>query len=107
MAKTGCTLKYLARGVVTTRDSKSALLAELNEVLPDSVITVLPVNEGYSVELEFDGHCAIQSQQLRTLYRRAGIERGAASTLPVVRQPAAGFIESPLRLMLKPATNKG
>ena len=52
MAKTGCTLKYLARGVVHPRQ-QSALLAELNEVLPDSVITVLPVNEGYSVELEF------------------------------------------------------
>ena len=48
-------------GVVTTRDSKSALLAELNDTYPQ-VITVLPVNEGYSVELEFPGHCAIQSQ---------------------------------------------
>ena len=54
VAKTGCILKYLARGVVTTRDSKSALLAELHEVLPHSTVTVLPVNEGYSVELEFD-----------------------------------------------------
>lgn len=53
MAKTGCTLKYLARGVVTSRDSKIALLAELNDILANSTITVLPVNEGYSIELEF------------------------------------------------------
>ena len=53
MAKTGCTLRYLARGVVTSRDSKVALLAELNEILANSTITVLPVNEGYSIELEF------------------------------------------------------
>jgi hypothetical protein len=53
VAKTGCTLKYLARGVITSRDSKSALVTELCEVLPESTVTVLPVNEGYSVELEF------------------------------------------------------
>ena len=53
MAKTGCTLRYLARGVVTSRDSRVALLAELNEILANSTITVLPVNEGYSIELEF------------------------------------------------------
>ena len=53
MAKTGCTLKYLARGVIPSRDSKSALLAELQEVIPQSTVTVLPVNQGYSIELEF------------------------------------------------------
>ena len=54
MAKTGCTLRYLARGVIPSRDSKSALLEELQEVLPQSSITVLPVNQGYSIELEFN-----------------------------------------------------
>ena len=53
MAKTGCRLKYLARGVIPSRDSKSALLAELQEVIPQSTVTVLPVNQGYSIELEF------------------------------------------------------
>ena len=54
MAKTGCTLRYLALGVIPSRDSKSALLEELQEVLPQSSITVLPVNQGYSIELEFN-----------------------------------------------------
>ena len=53
MAKTGCTLKYLARGVIPTRETKQALLAELGEVIPESMVTALPINEGYSIELEF------------------------------------------------------
>tara|TARA_B100001093_G_C25966282_1_gene651270 strand:+ start:127 stop:477 length:351 start_codon:yes stop_codon:yes gene_type:complete len=53
VAKTSCTLKYLARGAIPTRESKNALLAELSEVIPNSTVTALPVNQGYSIELEF------------------------------------------------------
>jgi len=53
VAKTSCTLKYLARGVIPTRETKQALLAELSEVIPNSTVTALPVNQGYSIELEF------------------------------------------------------
>lgn len=50
-----CLLKYLVRGVATDRSSQKALTAELAEMLNHvSAITVMPVVEGFSVEMEFD-----------------------------------------------------
>jgi hypothetical protein len=50
-----CLLKYLVRGVSADRPSQQALTSELGEMLSHaSAITVLPVVEGFSVELEFD-----------------------------------------------------
>lgn len=50
-----CLLKYLVRGVDASRSSQQALTAELADMLNHvSAITVLPVVEGFSVELEFD-----------------------------------------------------
>ena len=48
-----CQLRYLVKGVYTTRDSQQALAQELDELLPKAdAITVLPVVQGYSVDLE-------------------------------------------------------
>ena len=50
-----CLLKYLVRGVAADRSSQQALTAELAEMLNHvSAITVQPVVDGFSVELEFD-----------------------------------------------------
>ena len=50
-----CLLKYLVRGVDTNRSSQQALTAGLAEMLNHiSAVTVLPVVEGFTVELEFD-----------------------------------------------------
>ena len=50
-----CSLKYLVRGVDADRSSQQDLSAELNDMLNHvTAITVLPVVEGFSVELEFD-----------------------------------------------------
>lgn len=50
-----CLLKYLVRGVGADRSSQQALTAELAEILTNvSAVTVLPVVEGFTVELEFD-----------------------------------------------------
>ena len=50
-----CLLKYLVRGVAADRSSQQALAAELADMLNNvRAITVLPVVEGFSVELEFD-----------------------------------------------------
>lgn len=49
-----CVLKYLIKGVITSRESQGDLQRELHEVLPSATaITILPVVEGYSVEMEF------------------------------------------------------
>ncbi len=46
-------LRYLVKGVRTTRDAKSELQQELAQSLPHAhAITVLPVVEGFSVEIE-------------------------------------------------------
>jgi len=48
-----CVLKYLVKGVSPDRESQRALKIELEELLPShSAITILPVVEGYSVEIE-------------------------------------------------------
>tara|TARA_X000000950_G_scaffold281876_1_gene379507 strand:- start:3497 stop:3799 length:303 start_codon:yes stop_codon:yes gene_type:complete len=48
-----CTLNYIVRGVATDRRGKADLLAELVELLPGaSNVTVLPVNEGFTVAIE-------------------------------------------------------
>lgn len=48
-----CQLRYLVKGVYTTRDSQQALAQELDELLPKAdAITVLPVVQGYSVDIE-------------------------------------------------------
>ncbi len=50
---TGCTLKYLLKGVPTSRESKDDLRTELHDMLPNATaVTVLPVVDGFSVELE-------------------------------------------------------
>ena len=50
-----CLLKYLIRGVGADRSSQKALTEELAEMLTNvSAVTVLPVVEGFTVELEFD-----------------------------------------------------
>ena len=50
-----CLLKYLVRGVDADRASQQALTAELEDMLNHvSAVTVLPVVEGFTVELEFD-----------------------------------------------------
>ena len=49
-----CVLKYLIKGVAPNRESQGDLQRELLEVLPNATaITLLPVVEGYSVEMEF------------------------------------------------------
>ena len=49
-----CVLKYLIKGVVPNRESQGDLQRELLEVLPNATaITILPVVEGYTVEMEF------------------------------------------------------
>ena len=51
--KVRCSLKYLVKGVLTERESQHALQAELEELLPNhKAITILPVVQGYSVEIE-------------------------------------------------------
>lgn len=50
---TECILKYLVKGVAPGRESQRALQIELEELLPShNAITILPVVEGYSVEIE-------------------------------------------------------
>ena len=50
---TSCTLKYLVRGVAHSRESSQDLKTELNDMLPNATaITVLPVVQGLSVEVE-------------------------------------------------------
>jgi len=51
--RVACTLKYLVKGVRPERDSQSDLQDELEELLPNAdSIVILPVVEGYSVEIE-------------------------------------------------------
>ena len=53
--KQPCLLKYLVRGVTADRSSQQSLTSELGDVLNHvSAITILPVVQGFSVELEFD-----------------------------------------------------
>ena len=53
--KQPCLLKYLVRGVTADRSSQQSLTSELGDMLNHvSAITVLPVVQGFSVELEFD-----------------------------------------------------
>ena len=48
-----CQLRYLVKGVYTTRGSQQELTRELEDLLPNAEsITVLPVVQGYSVDLE-------------------------------------------------------
>ena len=51
----GCTLKYLARGVASTRESRQDLNRELRDAVNHAgTITVLPVVDGLSIDLEID-----------------------------------------------------
>ena len=53
--KQPCLLKYLVRGVTADRTSQQSLTSELGDMLNHvRAITVLPVVQGFSVELEFD-----------------------------------------------------
>ena len=53
--KQPCLLKYLVCGVKADRSSQQSLTSELGDMLNyASAITVLPVVQGFSVELEFD-----------------------------------------------------
>ena len=48
-----CILKYLVKGVRPDRDNQHDLQRELLELLPHAVsVVVLPVVDGYSVEIE-------------------------------------------------------
>ena len=48
-----CILKYLVKGVRPEREAQRALQSELEELLPNhNAVTILPVVEGYSVEIE-------------------------------------------------------
>ena len=48
-----CILKYLVKGVQPEREAQRALQTELEELLPHhNAVTILPVVEGYSVEIE-------------------------------------------------------
>ena len=52
-AAVACTLRYLVKGVMPDREESAALQAELYDALPSAhAVTILPVVEGYSVELE-------------------------------------------------------
>ena len=51
---TACTLKYLVRGVKPDRESQGDLRSELYDSLPNAhSVVVLPVVDGFSVEIEF------------------------------------------------------
>ena len=53
--KQPCLLKYLVRGVTADRTSQQSLTSELGDMLNHvRAITVLPVVQGFSVELEFE-----------------------------------------------------
>ena len=48
-----CILKYLVKGVIPRREDQQELQSELQDLLPHcAAVTVLPVVEGYSVEIE-------------------------------------------------------
>jgi len=48
-----CILKYLVKGVIPRREDQQELQSELQDLLPNcAAVTVLPVVEGYSVEIE-------------------------------------------------------
>lgn len=50
-----CQLRYLIKGIYTSRDSQQELTRELEDLLPNAdAITVLPVVQGYSVDLEIN-----------------------------------------------------
>ena len=50
---TACILKYLVNGVPTDRESQGGLKQELADTLPNALsIVVLPVVDGFSVEIE-------------------------------------------------------
>ena len=50
-----CQLRYLIKGIYTSRDSRQELTRELEDLLPNAdAITVLPVVQGYSVDLEIN-----------------------------------------------------
>jgi hypothetical protein len=50
---TACTLRYLVKGIVPSREAKEDLANELWDILPNTeAVTVLPVVDGFSVELE-------------------------------------------------------
>ena len=53
-AMTTCTLKYIVRGVTPDRESQGELRTELYASLPNAhSVVVLPVVDGFSVEMEF------------------------------------------------------
>ena len=48
-----CVLKYIVKGVNTNRETQGDLRHEISEALPTAeAVVVLPVVEGYSVEIE-------------------------------------------------------
>ena len=48
-----CQLRYLIKGIYTSRGSQQELTRELEDLLPNAdTVTVLPVVQGYSVDLE-------------------------------------------------------
>lgn len=50
---TACVLKYLVKGVSTSRETQSDLQREIQDALPNAQsVVVLPVVEGFAVEIE-------------------------------------------------------
>jgi len=50
---TACILKYLVKGVSTSRETQGDLRREIEEALPQAQsVVVLPVVEGFAVEIE-------------------------------------------------------
>ncbi len=52
-SSTSCKIKYLVRGVEANRESKENLRNEILDMLPKAeVVTLLPVVEGFSLDIE-------------------------------------------------------
>lgn len=50
---TACVLKYLVKGVDTSRDTQSGLVREILACLPEAQsVVALPVVDGFAVEIE-------------------------------------------------------
>ena len=50
---TACVLKYLVKGVDTSRDTQMDLVREIQACLPDAQsVVALPVVDGFAVEIE-------------------------------------------------------
>ena len=51
--RTSCKLRYLARGVETDQESRQSLNEELSIVSGVACVTILPIVQGWSIEVDF------------------------------------------------------